>query len=160
MSFNEYKWSKLIEKTQVVNRYEKGRALEDLADYLFSCIEGIKVTGRNIRYFTEEIDLCFCNYSNDALLWELGSVVLVECKNHKSKIPVKTIRNLSCIMEMKGISYSILVTTSNLTKAALKEVDKLRETNKNIIVILLDDIVNIKKSPIDILKEKIIENNI
>lgn len=63
-------------------------------------------------------------------------------------------------MEMKGISYSILVTTSNLTKAALKEVDKLRETNKNIIVILLDDIVNIKKSPIDILKEKIIENNI
>ena len=84
--------------------------------------------------------------------------MLVECKNHKDKISVKTIRDLSCVMELKGIESSILITTSVLTKPALEEIKKLQETNKNIIVIYLEEIKNIGKPTEEILKEKIIEN--
>ena len=156
--FDNQKWNILVEKTNATNSFDKGKSLEDLANYFFSSVKGIKITGRNIRYLTEEIDLCLCNYSKDSILWKRGSVVLVEWKNQKDKISVKTIRDLSCVMELKGIESPILITTSVLTKPALEEIKKLQETNKNIIVIYLEEIKNIEKPTEEILKEKIIEN--
>lgn len=63
-------------------------------------------------------------------------------------------------MEMKGISSSILITTSPLTEPAVKEIEKLQETNKNIFVLNLNDMIDMKKTPINILEEKIIEKKI
>lgn len=93
------------------------------------------------------MDLCVCNYSNDSTLWKLGSLVLIECKNHSKKIPAKTIRNLSYIMESKGITTTILFTVSKLTKPALEEVDKAKIIGKNFIIIYFEDLLCLKSNP-------------
>lgn len=101
--------------------------------------------------------MCFCTHSNNSLFWKLGPVVLVECKNQVEKISSKIIRNLSSIMEIKGITGSILFTTSALTKPALEEIQKAENSNKKIIVLYLNDIINnSNKSPYAILKEKLL----
>lgn len=155
--FCKIDWNSLIKKTKCQNSYDKGKVLENLAYYFFNCINDIKITGKNIRCFTEEIDLCFCTHSNDSLFWKLGPVVLVECKNQVEKISAKIIRNLSSIMEIKGITGAILFTTSALTKPALEEIQKSKNLNKKIIVLYLNDIINnTNKSPYDILKKKLL----
>lgn len=146
----------LIKNTKTTKSYDKGKALEDLAYYFFDCIEGIKVIDRNIRNSTEELDLCFCNFTNDSSFWKMGPIVLVECKNHSRKISAKTIRNLNSIMEAKGITTSILFTSSTLTKPALEEIQKAKNLNKHIIVFYVQDLINnLDRSPHIILEEKI-----
>lgn len=153
--FNRKIWNSLFKEIKSSNNYVKGKSLEDLANYFLSCIKDIKVTGRNIRHFTEEIDLCFCNYSNDSVLWKLGSLILVECKNHTKKIPAKTIRNLSYIMESKGITTTFLFTASSLTKPALDEIEKAKNMGKYFIIIYLEELLTIKNDPQDFLRAKI-----
>lgn len=157
LEFNFSYFKKFINNLPSSTNYAKGKALEDLVAYFFSCINEFKITGRNIRNFTEEIDLCLCNCSNNALFWELGPIVLVECKNQHEKINVKTIRNLSSIMEVKGISTTILVTASVLTKPAIGEIEKAKLTNKNIIVIYLNELLSLNKTPLRFLEDKILE---
>ena len=53
--FCKIDWNSLIKKTKCKNSYDKGKALENLAYYFFNCINDIKITGKNIRCFTEEI---------------------------------------------------------------------------------------------------------
>lgn len=152
--FNSNTWKSLLEKLSSTKNYDKGKAMENLANYFLSCIPGIHITGRNILHFTEEIDLCLCNYSNDSTLWELGSTILVECKNHKANIPAKTIRNLSYIMDSKGISSTFLFTASPLTKPALEEIEKAKNFGKHFIVFNLEDLVS-TTSPSLVLKNKL-----
>lgn len=140
-------WKSLLKEVNSSKNYEKGKAMEDLANYFLSCIEQIKITGRNARHFTEEIDLCICNYAKDSIFWNLGSLILVECKNHKRKIPVKTIRNLSYIMESKGITTTILFSKSELTKPALEEIRKSENLGKHFIIIYLKDLISIQDNP-------------
>ena len=128
--------------------------MENLANYFLSCIPDLHITGRNVRLFTEELDLCFCNYSANSILWELGSMVLVECKNHKASIPAKTIRNLSYIMDAKGISSTLLFTASALSKPALKEIEKAKNFGKHFIIFYLEDLQSLD-SPSSLLKNKL-----
>lgn len=155
LDFELNQWNRLLTKLYSPKNYDKGKSMENLANYFFRCIDGIQIRGRNIRHFTEEIDLCFCNYSNDSTLWKLGPVVLVECKNHKKNIPAKTIRNLNSIMESKGISTTILFTASPLSKASLQEVEKAKNFGKYFIVFSFDDLLNINSTPLELLKIKI-----
>ena len=155
--FELNEWEHMFKKLYSPKNYDKGKSMEDLANYFFSCIDGIQIRGRNIRHFTEEIDLCFCNYSDDSTLWELGPVVLVECKNQKRNIPAKTIRNLNSVMESKGISTTILFTASPLSKASVKEVEKAKNSGKYFIIFSLVDLLDMNSTPLEVLKNKIKE---
>lgn len=60
-------------------------------------------------------------------------------------------------MEVKGISTTILVTASVLTKPAIGEIEKAKLTNKNIIVIYLNELLSLNKTPLRFLEDKILE---
>ncbi|MBS7020629.1 MAG: restriction endonuclease, partial [Firmicutes bacterium] len=114
---------------------------------------------KNIRYITEEIDLCCANLSNDSRFWNMGGLILVECKNQNKKVPVSTIRSLSQIMEYKGISTLLLFTRSEITSAAKQEIKKQQEYGKYFICINFTDLirVNNNNTPKEVLQEKLIE---
>lgn len=61
----------------------KGKALEDLACYLFGQVPGISITERNPfnAFATEEIDVALWNEQDPAGLKSFDSVILVECKS-------------------------------------------------------------------------------
>ena len=147
----------LIQKTASRDSQEKGKALEDLAFYFLSCIQGIKITSRNQKTSTEEMDLCICTYTTDPVLSKIGSFVIVECKNRFRKLPSPTLRNLSQVMDSKGACTTILFTRSIPTKAAVKEIDKFKRLGKYFIIITIDDIISMSSNPCDLLKQKINE---
>ena len=155
--FNRKHWNKLIKFLNAPTAYHKGKNMECLANYFLSCINGITITGANVRYLTEEIDLCFCNYSNNSVLWQIGSLVLVECKNQIKKISSKVIRNLSQLMDYKGVITSIIFTSSKLTKAAEEEISKIKNNGKYFIIFTLEDLINMQIAPLELLEQKIID---
>jgi Holliday junction resolvase-like predicted endonuclease len=150
-------WNTLLNKIRPDGNYEKGKAMEDLAYYFLSTISGIKITRKNIRYFTEELDVCFCNISNDPILWKMRPIVLVECKNRKENTSVGTIRNLSKIMESKGATTIILFTYSKLTKPAIQEINEQLALGNHFICLDLADLKSLckRRKPDDLLREKL-----
>src|SRR5258708_29586173 len=60
----------------------KGKALEDLACYLFGQIPGVSITERNPlnAFATEEIDVALWNEQDPAGLKAFNAGILVECK--------------------------------------------------------------------------------
>lgn len=157
ISWNAEKARQLIEKTKSKNNQEKGKALEDLADYFLSCVKGIKITSRNQTTETEELDLCVCTYTTDSTLCQIGSFVLVECKNRSKNISSQMLRNMSQIMDSKGAYTTILFTHSALTTPAKKEIDKFKRLGKYFILITIDDIIHMETSPTELFKQKIKE---
>lgn len=157
--FDKNQWCKLLENLKLDTNYEKGKAMEELAAYFIGTICDIKITGKNIRYSTEEIDLCCANISNDSLFWNMGALILVECKNHEKKISVSTIRSLSQIMEYKSISTMILFTRSDITSASKKEIEKQKEYGKHFVCINFSDLLTVNESntPKELLMKKILE---
>jgi len=156
--FENAKWKDLLNKVEnEQNNYEKGIALEDAADYFINCIEGLKVTERRVKTENEEIDLACCNMSENTELWKMGPVIMVECKNLKEKVETKVIRNLSYIMDKKGIGTLLLFVKNNITSGAEVEVLKQACHNKYIIVFNLEELYKLSEEikPIDLLISKL-----
>lgn len=161
-SFSKEKWNGLLNKIELSeDNYYKGIALEDVADYFISCIEGLKVTGRRVKTENEEIDLVCSNVSENTKLWELGASILVECKNWKDKVDTKVIRSLSYIMDKKGVSTLLLFVKNDVTSGAKTEIEKQAAHNKYIIVFNLESLHKLK-NPFDLLisKKQELENEI
>jgi hypothetical protein len=104
--------------TETTSAYDKGIALEDLAEYLFLCLPGLGLVARRLRTLAEEVDLAFSN-EGDGFLRELGDPFLVECKNTLDPVDASTMRNLRVKVQTKGLRSAFLVTTAALTKDAL-----------------------------------------
>jgi hypothetical protein len=77
--------AKYEEAQRFKNIQKKGKALEDLLAALMASIEGFVEIGRNVNTATEEIDIAFRNQSHDPLWRRESEIILVECKNWKSK---------------------------------------------------------------------------
>lgn len=89
---------------------EKGKALEDLVEYLLT-ISGVFFVYKNVRTATNEIDEIIKLNEKGRVLQKLGTIperylsFLGECKNYRTKIGVTYI----------GKFYSLLLTTGNST---------------------------------------------
>ena len=155
------KWKKLLDNTnKQQTNYEKGISLEEVADYFVSCIEGIKVTERRAKTKNEEMDIVCCNISNNSELWKMGPVILIECKNWKNKIDTKVIRNLTYIMDKKGVSGLLLFVKKGITNGAKSEIVKQIIHNKYILTFNLQELYKIdnkKIKPTDLIILKIKE---
>ena len=155
--FSRDKWLDLIAKIKSNgSNFEKGLVLEDATAYFINCIKGLKITGKRVRLENEEIDLVCCNVSENYKLWELGAVILIECKNWKEKVDTKVIRNITYIMNKKGITTTLLFTKNNITKGAQIEIHKQAAHNKFIIVFDLNDLCSLtnKNNPYNMLLTK------
>lgn len=87
---------------KTTDTYEKGVLWENIAEYVINHISGWRITGRRVRAGFQEIDLSIANVSLDDDLWQLGSYVLVECKNWKRRVDIPRVRNIAYISAMKG----------------------------------------------------------
>lgn len=143
-SFSIEKFQHLYSETINANtNSEKVRALEDLTEYLFSCIPGLTLTARNLRTLTEEIDLAFMN--NGLGFWRrVDDPFIIECKNLKTPIDAKTIRDLSGKLRIKSIKSAFLITTNHLTKDARIEIRQALSDGKFIISVEDRDFEKIK----------------
>lgn len=165
IGFSTIKWKELLQEIDKGNCYEKGISLEQIANYFVDCIEGIKVTKRRAKTKNEEMDLVCCNVSENEELWQLGPVVLIECKNWESKVDTKVIRNLSYLMDKKGICTLMLFAKKDITDVARDEILKQAAHNRYILVFTLEELMKIdnnKMKPIDLLISKLnhLENEI
>ncbi|NEN87390.1 restriction endonuclease [Paenibacillus elgii] len=145
--FKDDIWCSLLEKLKIITKpHEKGIILEEIATYFIKSIAGLKITGRRKRGKREEVDIYFCNVSLDARLWELGALIIVECKNHKKKSTVSDIRNLIPVMDTKGIKSAIIFSTLGFTKDALDEIENQYFNGKLILTVEFNELKELSET--------------
>jgi hypothetical protein len=96
---------------------EKGKALEDLACYLFSGIPGIKVTARNEMntFATEEIDVACKNENDPAGLGALADFFLVECKGWRDAVNSEQVSWFLTKIRHRGVRFGVLIAANGIT---------------------------------------------
>ena len=117
---------------------------EDVAKYVLDSVDGWRVTGRRVRAGSQEIDLSVVNISLDDELWQLGSYILVECKNWKRHVDIPQVRNIVYISTMKGNKTALLFATNGITHDAKEEIERLAGTGTFIFVIEAKDLKNLQ----------------
>lgn len=144
-TFDDNVWGFALEHLEyATDSYEKGKRFEELAQYFFQAIPGVKITGvREKKGGRAEVDIYCCNVSYDHLLWKLGALILVECKNQKKKVRVSDIRNLVSTMETKGISGAVIFSRAGFTSVSLEEIKYQFSGGKIIIPISLEELAKI-----------------
>ncbi len=80
-SFRLDDFRRLLNSTEEGTAYEKGVIWENAAEYMLERITGLRIGGKRLSVARQEIDLCCMNISTDEKLWDLGALILVECKN-------------------------------------------------------------------------------
>lgn len=139
---------------------EKKDTLENLADFLFSSIRGIEVIDRNVRTSAEEIDLLLKNESNNLFWRQLGSPLLVECKNWSKKIGTDEVIIFKDKLESHDIKVGILIAVKGITGTKRKDaVLKMREYKQRgfrIVLLTGEDVEDMCDggNPTDKLQEK------
>lgn len=155
----DYKYMKeiLSQSEEATHSFEKGKKLEELAKYFLDTIPGIRVTDGRSKRGRAEVDIYCCNISYDSLLWRLGALILVECKNRNKKVSVSDIRNLVPTMEAKGITGAMIFSKTGFTSFAMKEIKHQLSGGKIIIPISVQELKETgkEKHAYDLVREKI-----
>ena len=138
---NKWLTEKIDIALKTTDTYEKGVLWENIAEYVIDHIAGWRITGRRVRAGLQEIDLSVANISLDDDLWQLGSYVLVECKNWKRHVDIPQVRNIAYISAMKGNKTALLFAANGITEVASKEILRLATTGTYILVITAVDIL-------------------
>jgi DNA-binding response OmpR family regulator len=153
----------LSKRNSQKNNPQKGKTLEELAMFVLSNIDnGIVVDKkRNIRTYTNEIDLYVRNESKDIVWHEIfGPQCIVECKNWKKTVGSRDILAFFGLLSLNKVKAGIFFTTSKITGNSQKDAGLIlrgaRNIGTNIIVIdghCLEEI-NEGKHPSIIVKNK------
>ena len=138
--FRMPEYQKLLNKLDIDDHNEKGKALENIAEYLIDCSRDIQVMGKRIRTDRDEIDLSCCNISLRSDIWKLGALILIECKNWKNKVSINIIRQLGYIMTYKGNMTTILFARNGITANAQKEILRHAMLGKYILCLDMQDL--------------------
>ena len=98
-------------------RAAKGKALEDLACYLFGMIPGLSITERNAMnpFDTEEIDVACWNEQDAAGLKSFNVLILVECKNWSQAVSSQEVNWFLTKIENRGRDFGILLAMNGVT---------------------------------------------
>lgn len=95
----------------------RGKALEDLACYLFALVPGVSITERNPlnAFGTEEIDVALWNEQDPAGLKSFNSVILVECKAWSKPVGSEQVAWFLRKIENRGLDFGVLISVSGVT---------------------------------------------
>ncbi len=150
---------------------EKKESLEDLAEYLFSSLNGINCIEKDKQTSDGEIDRIFENrHTKDKLITNLGLNFRVECKNTLEKTDSKEITCFASKIGRNPGSHGVFVSKSGFTGLGNKYPQSCRETLKKLkddkIYILpisgedLEKIISDGKSLVDVLYDSfsLVEN--
>ena len=96
---------------------EKGRALEDLTEYLFGSVPGLKLSSRDKKntYETEEIDVAFWNEQHPKGFKALGFLLLVECKNWSEPVGSAEVSWFITKLRHRALDFGILLAANGIT---------------------------------------------
>jgi hypothetical protein len=99
------------------NQAARGKAFEELACYLFSCIPGITITGRNElnTFATEEVDIACRNEQDPAGLRLLSPFFLVECKGWREPVNSEQVAWFLMKIEHRGLDFGVLIAANGIT---------------------------------------------
>lgn len=76
----------LVAARNATTAADKGTTLENLAAYLFPCLDGVELRDRDIHTDSEELDLVLWNARTEPVLSSWNDVILVECKNWSTPV--------------------------------------------------------------------------
>lgn len=97
------------------NTVQKGLLLEETAKYLFETLANFKVQLR-LTGLGGEVDLLLRSQHPDDLLHrELGTYVLVECKNRESAMTSTEVRNFAGKVRFAGCRSGVLFSRTGIT---------------------------------------------
>jgi Restriction endonuclease len=96
---------------------EKGKALEDLACYLFMQVPGVSLGARNTMnaFDTEEIDVAFWNEQHSAGFKAFDPILLVECKNWSKPVGSEEVNWFLSKIEHRGERFGVLLAANGIT---------------------------------------------
>lgn len=143
VAFDVDHYRELLRMCNASAGHAKGMALEDLAAYLLNDLSGWMLAGRRVRADDCEIDLCYVNASLRQKDWDMGCMLLVECKNRSNVAGVSVLRNLAFVMDAKGARSGIIISTSGFTKVVKEQVSRLAMQGRIIILLDGDDLAAI-----------------
>ena len=133
------------------NMTEKGRALEDLTQYMFENIPGFNIVGKNIYdpVTGQEIDLVFWIKPNGNSIPFPPGIIFVECKNYIEAVDGKESNWFIDKLKKGGGEYGVLVARNGITgnegnpKGAYSVIKGALRDRIKIIVITTKEIENI-----------------
>ncbi len=144
---------------------DKGKALEDLACYLFEKVPGLSLSQRNVKnvYDTEEIDVSFWNEQYPSGLKSLDAVLLVECKNWSNPVGSIEVNWFLTKIQNRSLDFGILIAANGITgntadkKEAHDVVSKALARGIRMVLLTRDEIENLKSSGelVTLIKQKI-----
>src|SRR5690349_9872277 len=103
------------ETTAETDADEKGKLLEETAAYLFESLASFSVQFR-LKGLAGEVDLVLRSREPDNLLHrEIGTYVLVECKNRSTAMTTPEIRNFAGKVRFAGCRSGVLVSRTGIT---------------------------------------------
>jgi hypothetical protein len=131
-------WQRLLVKVETAeSSKDKGDALEELMNLLFSSIPGFEVSA-NVETRTEEIDLWIENECSRAPFSREGPLILVECKNWSGRAGKNEFVQLrEKARNRRGrCSLAFLVSWNGSAKTIGEEM--LRNSSENLLIVPLD----------------------
>lgn len=160
-------FSRLVSSRKSDDSQQKKVALEELSEYILSCLDGFECIDQDRRVADHEIDRVFRNRNtSDPLLTKMGPFVMVECKNIASPVSTRDLGHFINGLRASECNFGIFISTagfSGLRKDGYTLADcgvTLRDAKHDGIIVFpidLDDIAEIverKKSLVEILWDK------
>lgn len=127
---------------------EQGRALENLACYLFGLVPGIAITHRNEMnaFDTEEIDVALWNDGPHDGFHFLPYIILIECKNWSQKVSSQEVSWFDTKLRRRGLEFGILISVRGITgnaqelTAAHSIVASALTEKRRLVVVTVDEL--------------------
>ena len=135
----------------------KGEALEQLAQYLMSCIPGCRVKPRTRSISTDYDLVCAIEGHGLDFRSEFGSYFVCECKDWDKPADFTTMAKLCRVLDSTKARFGILFSKNGASEAALREQLKVFQDRGIVIVVIgLVDLQNISSGEnlIHLLKKK------
>ncbi len=140
---------KLVREVLGADKESKGKALELLAESLFSAIRGLSVIKSNARLQAEELDLVVENNISDGFWRLVGSPIVVECKHWSGSVGAREISVLYDKMESisPDTKLGILIAPNGVSgprdNNALLKIREKRQRGRYVVVLDRDDLLRI-----------------
>jgi hypothetical protein len=122
---------------------KSGRSLEDLADYLLSCMPGCRTAVRK-RSYTGEFDLvCSLEGLDIDFRSELGRYFVCECKDWDTPADFTTLAKFCSVLDSINAHFGILFSKHGITGKGKRENAELQQLiahqHRGIILIIFDE---------------------
>jgi len=135
----------------------KGKALEQLAQYLMSCIPGCRVKPRTKSISTDYDLVCAMEGQGLDFRSEFGSYFVCECKDWNKRANFTTMAKLCRVLDSTKARFGILFSKNGASAAAVREQVKVFQDRGIVIVVIgLEDLQKISSGEnlIHLLREK------